>query len=258
MMENVSFYKENGFLMCRDLINNELIQDLFVSINNILKKYSKETKTYKNWEDPAFHEKMLNLRANEAKVFSLIYDTMQVSLPLFSLGSQKNIATKAAELLKVDENSLAASGFMLRMDVPHDNKNKLDWHQDISYFHQNKNGDNGLVIWIPLLAVDSFNGTVKAIEGSHKFGEINPQHKEKEDYITSEQFIIPSKYVDIEKEIDLVAKGGDVAFFNMNLIHRSGDNTSDKIRFVAGVRYHNMASSDFLPGRLKYDYRKDK
>lgn len=251
---NKFLFDKKGFLISKGIVDEYSIKEVFLSLNMILKKYYKDAKTYKGWNDIEFHELMLKIKKNDPKIFSKIYDTMQVSIPLFSLTTQKNISNMAAHLLSVKSHDLAATGFMLRMDVPFDSKNKLNWHQDNAYYKQNLDGNNGLVVWIPMHDVDIENGTVMAIEGSHELGLITPKRKEKINYVTSEQFVVPDDYINHSKQINVVAKQKDIAFFNMNLIHRSGDNTSDKIRFVAGVRYHKMISDDFVPGRLNYVY----
>ena len=39
---------------------------------------------------------------------------------------------------------------------------------------------------------------------------------------------------------------GDVVFVDMHLIHKSGDNTSSKLRFTATARHHKMLTHEFF------------
>jgi ectoine hydroxylase-related dioxygenase (phytanoyl-CoA dioxygenase family) len=66
---------------------------------------------------------------------------------------------------------------------------------------------------------------------------------------------VPKKYSDNEKypSIPLYCEEGDVFFFDLDLLHRSGINTSNMIRWSAQARYHNATETSFLS---KYDLEK--
>ena len=49
-------------------------------------------------------------------------------------------------------------------------------------------------------------------------------------------------------------KPGDVLFFHMLLLHKSGFNTSEQIRFTAANRINVSLSEDFRPYRLGARY----
>ena len=46
-----------------------------------------------------------------------------------------------------------------------------------------------------------------------------------------------------------VLKKGDACMIDFNMIHQSGQNTSNHFRFTAIGRYHYTATSDFVPFR---------
>jgi len=54
------------------------------------------------------------------------------------------------------------------------------------------------------------------------------------------------EYIEKYEIIDIEAEQGDVVFIDMNLIHKSGDNSSSTIRFVATARHHNMLTNEFF------------
>ena len=67
---------------------------------------------------------------------------------------------------------------MLRLDPPNDRRNLYDWHQDHSYYRQNKSGKNGLVISAALHIIkkkESFKGCSK----SHNLGFLKVRTKRK-------------------------------------------------------------------------------
>ena len=143
------------------------------------------------------------------------------------------------------------TGEMIRLDPPQDTRNSLNWHQDSAYYPQNQSGINGLVCWIPILPVKLENGTMQFLPGSHEEGKLDLSGYKKDD-ITSEQYNINEELIQKYKIVNLVAETGDAYFFNMDIIHKSGFNQTDKLRIVAGFRCHRITSSDFLPGELRY------
>ena len=49
-------------------------------------------------------------------------------------------------------------------------------------------------------------------------------------------------------------KKGDVALMNMNLLHRSGTNEGEHIRYTALCRYHRIMADDYVPFGLLYQF----
>ena len=47
---------------------------------------------------------------------------------------------------------------------------------------------------------------------------------------------------------------GDALIINLDMVHRSGINSSQKVRVTFLSRFHNMMASDFNPGLNIYKY----
>ena len=47
---------------------------------------------------------------------------------------------------------------------------------------------------------------------------------------------------------------GDILLMNLDMVHRSGKNLSNKFRITLLGRYHNSKSNDFNPGLNLYKY----
>ena len=58
------------------------------------------------------------------------------------------------------------------MDLPHDKLHYVDWHQDRSYFPQNRDGLHGLVCWIPLTDITEEMGAIHISPKSHLAGNL--------------------------------------------------------------------------------------
>lgn len=248
-------YDEQGYVIIKQAVSPTHLHDLYHVVKNVFKKYcdhATDLSFDKPWQDPQFHTAMLRFRSENPGLFGFLFDTVQTSIPLWRLGSDQKICTIAAELMGDDPNHLSVTDMLLRMDAPHDTRNKLDWHQDSSYFRQNDLGINGCVCSISMRDVPLENGPLEILPGSHKLGRIEVSSTGKENAITSEQYRVPSDIIKQFTHQQVVLNSGDAIFFNFDLIHRSGFNASEFFRFTAIARYHRMLAPDFKAGRLVY------
>ena len=59
---DINFYKENGYIVAKQVINPKYFEELFETSVNLLKNYGKSlvksNTEFKSWEDESFHKKM--------------------------------------------------------------------------------------------------------------------------------------------------------------------------------------------------------
>ena len=160
-----------------------------------------------------------------------------------------------SRVLNVNKNSIFINGFMFRMDAPNDKRNSLDWHQDSRYYQMTFPNYNSGVCWIALTSNTKKNGTLAFIPRSHKEGLVDIKYK-KRSKLKSEQYKLPVSIFDQKKQKVLNSKIGDLSVFHINLKHKSGKNTSNKIRMVIGCRFHDI-SKNFNLGKEIYIFNKN-
>ena len=98
---------------------------------------------------------------------------------------------------------------------------------------------NSVVIWVPLLKVDRELGALEVVPRSHREGLL--QSTEDDFYRTLEPDLFPdSKFVPIEVE------AGDCLIFSSFLAHRSGINSTERIRWSCHFRYNDMKEKTFV------------
>ena len=163
------------------------------------------------------------------------------------------IAKYSAYLLDTKNNELCITEGMIRMDAPGDKRNIAGWHQEISYLR-----NNGIVIWIPLSDITPDLGSLQVCPKSHNEGELKVvQNKNlSNDVSTVSVDEIKPEYIAKYPKMDIEKKKGDVLFFNTKLFHRSGVNTSDRIRFSCQIRHAINTAEDFVPFRETKTYNK--
>jgi len=104
---------------------------------------------------------------------------------------------------------------------------------------------NGMVAWIPLVDIDQELGSIKVVPGSHRRG------------LQSEQKSGSFGLVHGYNEGDFVSfdmKQGDIILFNSFLVHKSGDNTTDDIRWSCHMRYNDLADKSFIARGYPHAY----
>jgi len=250
-------FTDSGYVIVENIFDSKISQTLYNSLIFLAKKYQKDFPVKvlndKPWESDNFNNALITFRKNDKELFGAMYDSIQTSAVLNSAVCNLKTLSLASNILDCEIEGLSTSGIMLRMDAPQDNRNRLEWHQESSYYKQNLKGQNGVVFWSPLHKLTKEYGPIEVCRGSHKEGRVAMSHKaDNKDINVSEQYQIKSSFIDKYEKPKIIISPGDTICFNMDLFHRSGFNTSNKFRFAIGVRFHKMFEEDFLPGINTY------
>jgi hypothetical protein len=136
----------------------------------------------------------------------------------------------------------------LFFNSPHLGKRDVDWkkpaHQD---WKTTQGSLDSTIVWVPLIDIDSSLGALEIVPESHKLGLL--EYEMKNDYHTIvEEAAREFKFVTVEVE------KGDALFFSTLLIHRSGNNTSDSIRWSCHFRYNNLCEPTFIQRGFPHSY----
>ena len=151
----------------------------------------------------------------------------------------------SSEIIELSQNILGdGTGFVLinnvrfRSQIPsRDNVSNLPWHQD-SHYNEIKVGKS-IAIWISVFDVNQEQGPVVFKSGSHESGEIPMVTYKKSN--GGEVFAVDQSYIDDTRyeETSFLTNSGDVVLIDMNVIHRSGYNTSENlIKLSIQARLH--------------------
>jgi ectoine hydroxylase-related dioxygenase (phytanoyl-CoA dioxygenase family) len=241
-------YEEKGYIVVKNAVPREYILNLHQVVASVLTKHCAGIPAFSKedpWSDPAFHAAMLKFRTERPQEFGYLFDTVQTSVALWRLGTDQKLCAIAAELMNDTDSGLSVTDLLLRMDAPRDTRNKLEWHQDSSYFRQNDRGENGCVCSISMKDVALENGPLEILPGSHALGRIEVSGTDKNDINTSEQYRVPLEYVQRFSPEQVPLSAGDAILFNFDLIHRSGFNSSGLFRFTAIARYSDCPISSY-------------
>ena len=260
MPDIINDYNKNGYKVLKKIIPNTRIDALLENICKLYCKYSKDSELENlecQWKSKLFHKKLIEFREKEPLLFGAIYDSLKTSVTLTQLVSNDAIVDNVAKFLNVKPSEISISEPMCRLDVPNDKRNALEWHQERSFFPQNRDGSHSLVCWIPLTNVTEEMGAIHISPESHKGGLIIPERNEKKNGSSTRQISVPEEHIKKYEDLIVPVDAGDVVFLNMLLFHRSGVNISDKIRFAVQARFHTATADDFIPFELVNYYNPD-
>ena len=260
MSQIITDYNKNGYAILKNIVPPPRIDALLENIYKLYRKYSTDYEFDESedpWKSEMFHKKLIEFRKKDPKLFGAIYDSLKTSLTLTQLVSDDVIVNNVAKFLNVDPSDVSISEPMCRLDVPNDKRNALEWHQERSFFPQNRDGLHSLVCWIPLTSVTEEMGAIHISPESHTGGLITSAQNEKKSELSTRQISVPEEHVKKYEDLVVPVDVGDVVFFNMLLYHRSGINISDKVRFAVQSRFHTATADDFIPFELVNYYNPD-
>ena len=252
--DQIQSYKKNGYLILDDFFNQKELTDFKDAVIKIihlsLVKASKDQHAKINPNDlvgKELHEGIAALEEVDHKFISDIYDTIS-SIPQFlRITSKVEISEYINQLTGRD---LGSPTFIdqskCRIDQPLDPyKRKVPWHQEMVYYVP---GSDFVQTWAPLI-VDATvsNGTIEICPGSHDEIAKQSYHEgEGDDY----RYIVDDDVVKKYNPISVEMKLGQFMIFNAKLIHRSGTNESNKVRYsLVGIN-HNVANENFTAPKL--------
>ena len=256
--KEIDFFNEQGYLKIKNVIDHEQINDLGKTVLLLCRKYASDyfhgISEDNIFNNENFHDCIIKLKAEKPSVFGAIYDSVQCSVSLQSILLSKKILDIISSISGQPSKFHSLFHSLIRMDVPDGNKNKLSWHQDFVSSEKVIDHRDGLVLWIPLVKVNSENGSIVVCPTSHNDSNAKNMtvKKRDSDSNSSEYLDIPTSIIDRYKRTTIEADPGEVVIMPMTLLHQSGMNTSNSVRFTALGRYYPMVSEDFLPGRRTY------
>lgn len=254
-MNNINNYKKYGYTQLYNFLTTKEKTNIQNAVLTVFRKYIKISKNLNKIDDPIIHRKLINLRKINPKRFGQLYNEICLSASLRAIFYTDKFLKLSAKLLNIKKENLFINGFMLRLDVPNDKRNTLSWHQDAPYYEQTYPNYNSAVCWLPLIQNSKKTGSIKFIEKSHN--KILKQVRlTKKNELSATQFKLKIDEKNLKIK-NFNSDFGDLAFFDMLMVHKSGFNQSQKVRINFGCRIHDFSKKINI-GQEVYIYNKTK
>lgn len=104
---------------------------------------------------------------------------------------------------------------------------------------------NAVVVWVPLGDIDRNLGALEVVPGSHRLGLITSE--------VVERFGKVDGFVDADFQ-PIEVQQGDALVFSAFLVHRSGVNSTESIRWSCHFRYNDLAEQTFIERGYPHPY----
>ncbi|MDJ0951661.1 MAG: phytanoyl-CoA dioxygenase family protein [Alphaproteobacteria bacterium] len=195
---------------------------------------------------------LIELAEHDRSCFDSVYDTIWMTPEFLRLVSKPQIQSCANELMASPE-STPLYGYInrCRINLPSDERGTVDWHQEI---FQTIPDTQFVQLWAPLVHDATREiGTIRLCVGSHKSRVPKPMWSENENGVSKTVF--DAAVVDQFEQKSIELHRGQALFFSGRVLHRSGVNRSNKIRYSMVGIYHNIGDENFYPPKPSYAYR---
>tara|TARA_Y100000590_G_scaffold181751_1_gene207101 strand:+ start:7699 stop:8478 length:780 start_codon:yes stop_codon:yes gene_type:complete len=237
-------YLQDQVYLYKNLFSKKDFQELDGVFRTYLEKFFNYKTQNKNFifQNKKLHNFLLRKRKNNIYLFRKLYNTIQISSTIYRFLNSNKIIRVASQLIGCKPEQLISTGNQLRIDVPHDKKHRLNWHYDF-YKYENKikfNIKSGLILWIPLQDVNKDLGTLEYLKNSYQLKRSSKTNSKGYNIIKLKKSMIDG----FEKK-KVEANLGDAFIQSFLILHQSGFNMSDKIRFTLIGRYLNIENKNF-------------
>jgi len=241
-------YRQKGFLLLRKFLDTTELDTVRVEAKTIFMMQMKRNNLISSFDisEAEFETKLYALFRKDFQQILYCGKQAQHLISLHRLSLNEKISNVLKKLgLEFPIINVRPTIFF---NSPHLGKRDVDWkkpaHQD---WKTTQGSLDSVVVWIPLIDIDKSLGALEIVPESHKLGLLD--YETKNDYHT----IVAER----EKQLQFVSvevEQGDALFFSTLLIHRSGNNTSDSIRWSCHFRYNNLCEPSFIERGFPHSY----
>lgn len=109
---------------------------------------------------------------------------------------------------------------------------------------------DSVVVWLPLIDIGRDLGALEILPGSHKSGLLSADLIDGYGHITE----AAAERIDPDDLVSVEVKRGDALFFSTFLLHQSGREIGDAIRWSCHFRYNNLAEPTFVERGYPHPY----
>lgn len=233
-------FNRDGYVLLRNYLDRAVINEIYADARKIFATQIKRVtgKTVDIDDRDTFENAMFEFFEKDFDGFVSTGKTVQHSFPLHRLGVDPVIENllKDAGLSAPIIGARAAMQFNSRFLSKDGSKHwKLDAHQD---WRTGQGSLDSAVIWFPMVDAGAEIGALQVIPGSHKIGLQASTTSGYQGGIT----------VDLKDEdfVQTEFKVGDILLFSAFLIHQSGNNITNNIRWSVQLRYNNLDEPTFI------------
>ena len=241
-----NFYNNHGFLIIRNLFNKDLINEIVNQAKNIYKTQMLQLNLINtmNIDNDEFESKIkimfnsnFNTFINCGKQCQHIIELWKLSLDNKILNILKFLGLKNPNI-STRPVLFSNSKHISKSDINH----TVPPHQDWASM---QGSINSIICWLPLIDINQKLGSIALVPKSHKEGLLMDKKEG--------SFGLVNDYKE-EDFISFDVNQGDAIFFSSFLVHKSGNNDTDNIRWSTHFRYNDLSETNFIQNGYPHSY----
>ena len=246
-MIDVHEYQTQGFTLCRGFFPVAAIEHIHRQAKEIfaLQMLRYGILTSREPSTAEFEEGMFELFERDLDAFSNCGKHAQHLISLHRLSLNESIVAALREL-GLDFPNISTRP-VLYFNHPRVAKKEVYWrlgpHQD---WRSMQGSLDSCVVWLPLTDITKELGALEVIPGSHLGGLLDAEMADGYGHIEDE--------VDTDRMQSIEVQRGDALFFSALLLHRSGTNVTDSIRWSCHFRYNNLHERTMIERGFPHPY----
>jgi len=249
-MTDVASYREQGFALCKGLFAVDEVERIHAEAKAV---FAAQMQRYDllpdNDDESEFATAMFKLFELDLPAFTNCGKQAQHLISLHRLSLDDRILTELRAL------GLEAPNISTRpvLYFNHERlaKKEVYWrlrlHQD---WRSIQGSLDSVVVWLPLVDIDKSLGALEIIPGSHRWGLLAADLIDGYGNIASEV----AEQLDVSQLTSVEVERGDALFFSTFLVHQSGTNVTDRLRWSCHFRYNNLSEPTFVARGFPHPY----
>lgn len=244
---DAALYRQQGYVLIKGLFEKQEVEDIRREVKEIftsqmLRHGLLEPKTV-NEKD--FEAAMYKLFEIDLETFANCGKQAQHLISLHKLSLDPRIVERLSELGLTSPN--ISTRPVLYFNAERLARKEVYWRLSLHQDWRSMQGSlDSVVVWLPLVNINTSLGALEIIPGSHKWGLLDADIVD--GYGHLHDAVDESQLMSVEIEV------GDALFFSSLLVHRSGTNVTDSIRWSCHFRYNNLHERTFVERGFPHPY----
>lgn len=242
--EQIAQFDRDGVLILRSVYDPANIvaiqQGIYQVIGRVMQRHQLSD-TRKPFSPENFDDGFNALIQSNRALGAEVYDAVK-QIPAFIRLLSHPLHEQLMRQLRINSHpAIAAGGYGIRIDNPHEDHFRAQWHQE---YPAQLRSLNGLVFWSSLVPITEALGPVEFCLGSHKEGALpvsanstDPNRKGAYNLMLYNAEHYLAKYPHVAP----LTEPGDLVIIDYLVLHASGHNRSERSRWSMQFRYFDFS-----------------
>jgi ectoine hydroxylase-related dioxygenase (phytanoyl-CoA dioxygenase family) len=244
---DIDQYREQGFVLIRNFFDPEKIARIHADAKEIFAVQMRQLGLLPEGEvdEAEFNAGMFQLFERDVSAIFRCGKHCQHLISLHRLSLDERITSVLKELGLAFPN--ISTRPTLYFNHPRLAEKEVYWRLDLHQDWRSMQGSlDSVVVWVPLIDIDKDLGALEILPGSHKRGLVNAEMIDGYGHF--------QEAVDTSGLLRVDVKRGDALFFSAFMIHKSGTNSTESIRWSCHFRYNNLYEKTFIERGYPHPY----